>query len=176
MSLPFVVGLRAETSEDEDVLYRLASELATFEERSPAPPAPLTLATYRSRREKGEGGDDAAFVITLDDEPVGRCQIFGEDKLARNAEVGIALLPEARGRGVGTEALRQLVEFAFVRRNLHRLHLRAINSNAAGLASYRKVGFIEEGRHREHCWVRGRYEDEVTMGLLRSEWQAARRS
>ncbi|HKC28399.1 MAG TPA: GNAT family protein [Jatrophihabitans sp.] len=47
-------------------------------------------------------------------------------------------------------------------------------SNAAGIASYRKVGFVEEGRHREHCWVRGHYEDEIAMGLLRSEWEAAR--
>jgi RimJ/RimL family protein N-acetyltransferase len=30
---------------------------------------------------------------------------------------------------------------------------------------------VEEGRHREHCWVRGRYEDEVAMGLLRDEWR-----
>jgi len=39
------------------------------------------------------------------------------------------------------------------------------------MAAYRKVGFIAEGRLREHCWVRGRYEDEAAMGLLRSEWR-----
>jgi RimJ/RimL family protein N-acetyltransferase len=174
MSLPFAIGMRAETAQDEDVMYRLWSELATWEERSPAPPAPMTLETFRNRRANGDFVADADFVVTLDGEPVGRCTLFHEDKLARNAEVGIALLPEARGRGIGTEALARLVEFAFVRRNLHRLHLCVIASNAAGIASYRKVGFVEEGRHREHCWVRGSYEDEVRMGLLRAEWSAAR--
>jgi hypothetical protein len=49
--------------------------------------------------------------------------------------------------------------------------LAVLASNAAAVASYRKVGFVEEARRREHCWVRGRYEDEVGMGPLRQEWQ-----
>jgi RimJ/RimL family protein N-acetyltransferase len=47
-----------------------------------------------------------------------------------------------------------------------------IESNRAGIAAYRRLGFVEEGRRREHCWVRGRYEDEILMGLLRSDWAA----
>jgi RimJ/RimL family protein N-acetyltransferase len=168
------IALRAETADDEDMLYRLRAELDTWEERSPAPPAPLTLEAFRERRARGDFTGAADFVITLDGTPVGRCSIFQEDSLARHAEVGIALLPEARGRGVGTAALAQLVEFAFLRRNLHRLHLRVLGTNAAGIASYRKVGFVEEGRHREHGWVRGAYVDEISMGLLRAEWLSAR--
>lgn len=174
MSLPFAVVLRTETAEDEEVLYRLQSELDTFEERGPEPPAPLTLDAFRKRRANRDSAGAAEFTITVDGVAVGRVNLFGEDPLARHAEVGIALVPEARGKGVGTAALAQLVEFAFVRRNLRRLHLVAIASNAAGIASYRKVGFVEEGRRREHCWVRGRYEDEVLMGLLRSDWLAGR--
>jgi RimJ/RimL family protein N-acetyltransferase len=174
MSLPFTVALRAEAAADEDVLYRLRADLDSWEERSPASPAPLTLDAYRERRTRGDYTGDADFVITVDGVPVGRCTLFHEDKLARHAEVGIGLVPEARGRGVGTAALGQLVEFAFVRRNLRRLYLWVLETNAAGLASYRKVGFVEEGRHRAHAWVRGAYVDEVTMGLLRTEWEAAR--
>ncbi len=62
-----------------------------------------------------------------------------------------------------------LVEFAFTRLNLRRVHLTTLADNAGALASYRKVGFVEEGRRRESAWVRGRYVDEVVMGLLRSE-------
>jgi RimJ/RimL family protein N-acetyltransferase len=172
MSAAADVALRAQTPDDEALLYRLASELDTWEERSPRPPAPLTLESFRARAARGDSTGDAEFVITLDGAAVGRCTLFAEDALARHAEVGIALVPEARGRGVGTAALRQLVEFAFRRRNLRRLHLVAIESNVAGLAVYRKIGFLEEGRRREHCWVRGRYEDEVIMGLLRADWES----
>jgi RimJ/RimL family protein N-acetyltransferase len=166
-----VVRLRPRTDEDEDVLYRIAAELETWEERSPLAPAPMTLAAYRARLSSGAHDGAADFVVTVEDRVVGRVSLFHEDPLARHAEVGIAMLADERGRGYGTDALRTAVEFAFVRRNLRRLYLWVLSSNAAAIASYRKVGFVEEGRHREHCWVRGRYEDEVAMGLLRDEWR-----
>jgi RimJ/RimL family protein N-acetyltransferase len=165
------VALRAQTPEDEDLLFRLQVDLDTWEARSPQPPTPMTLAQYRERAANPDHQGDAEFIVTLDGTAVGRCLIFREDALSRHAEVGIALLPEARGKGIGTEAMRQLVEFAFIRRNLRRVYLWVLSSNAAGIASYKKLGFVEEGRHREHCWVRGEYEDEVAMGLLRSEWR-----
>ncbi len=166
------VGLRTQVEADEQVLYRVWSELDTWEQRMSAPPAPLSLAEFRERAASGALTGNADFVITLDGEAVGRCTLFHEDGLARSAEVGIALVPEARGYGVGTAALTQLVQFGFLRRNLRRLHLAVLASNPAAIASYRKVGFVEEGRRREHCWVRGRYEDDVLMGLLRPEWAA----
>jgi RimJ/RimL family protein N-acetyltransferase len=164
------IELRPHTDDDEAVLYRIAAELDTWEQRSPTAPAPLTLLAFR--RARAERGDDGIveFAVTVDGAAVGRCTLFHQDALARHAEVGIALLPEARGQGYGTAALRLIVEFGFTRLNLRRLYLAVIASNTGAIASYRKVGFVEEGRHREHAWVRGHYEDEVTMGLLRSEW------
>jgi RimJ/RimL family protein N-acetyltransferase len=168
---PNRVALRAVTDDDEDMLYRLAGDLDTWEQRNPASPAPLTRAEFREHRAGKPSHDNVEFVATLDGAPVGRVTLFHADLLARHAEVGIGLVPDARGQGVGTEVLRQLVEFAFVRRNLRRVHLVVVANNTPAIASYRKVGFVEEGRRREHCWVRGQYEDEVLMGLLRSEWR-----
>jgi RimJ/RimL family protein N-acetyltransferase len=166
------IELRAQTDEDEAVLYRIAAELDTWEQRTPKAPEPLTLAAFR--RARVERGDDGTveFVVTVDGAAVGRCTLFHQDPLARHAEVGIALLAEARRQGHGTAALRMIVEFGFTRLNLRRLYLAVLASNTGAIASYRKVGFVEEGRHREHAWVRGHYEDEVTMGLLRSDWRA----
>lgn len=166
------VTLRARQDSDLDALYRVAADLDTWEERNPSAPAPLTRAVWDARRsrapEPGPNGD-AEFVIDVDGEAVGSVSLFSVDGFAGHAEVGIALLPEARGRGIGTAALLQLVEFAFVRRNLRRLHLQAISSNAGAIRSYEKAGFVVEGRLRQHAWVRGGYEDIVLMGILRSE-------
>ena len=162
------VSLRARTDADLDVLYRLSADLDTWEEREPSAPAPLTRAAFDARVPPADG-DTVGFVVDVDGAAVGNVSLFGFDSLARHAEAGINLLPEARGRGVGTAALRQLVEFGFVRRNLRRIHLQAISSNTAALRSYEKAGFVVEGRLREHAWVRGGYEDLVLMGILRSE-------
>ena len=181
--MPIVSGapsvvLRALVDSDLDVLFRLVADLATWEERGTASPAPLTRAAFDARIaravEQEETSSDIRFVIDADGSPVGSVSLFALDELARHAEVGIALIPEVRGRGIGTAAIAQTVEFAFVRRNLRRIHLEAIASNTGAIRAYEKAGFVHEGRQREHAWVRGAYEDIVRMGILRSEWAARR--
>lgn len=173
------VALRARTDDDADVLYRLAADLETWEERGATTPAPLTRSAYDARvasRGADSGNREVNFVIDVDGAAVGTVGLFDFDDLAHHAEVGIALIAEARGKGIGTAALAQIVEFGFVRCNLRRLHLELIASNARALRAYGKVGFVVEGRQREHAWVRGHYEDIIVMGLLRSEWAGARRA
>jgi RimJ/RimL family protein N-acetyltransferase len=163
------VSLRAPTADDQDVLFRVAADLDTWEERNPGAPAPLTRERFDARLARATDGEEGVtFVVDVDGTAVGSASIFGFDWFARHAEVGIALVPEARGRGVGTAAIAQLVEFGFVRRNLRRLHLQAIASNGRALRAYEKAGFVVEGRLREHAFVRGAYEDIVLMGILRA--------
>jgi len=167
------VSLRTRTDDDLDVLYRIAADLDSWEERNTSEPGPLTRAKFDARLASAADGDTseqtAAFVVDVNGAAVGSASLFDFDSFARHAEAGISLVPEARGRGVGTAAILHLVEFGFVRLNLRRIHLQAIASNTSALRSYEKAGFVPEGRLREHAWVRGAYEDIVLMGILRSE-------
>ena len=167
------VSLRASTDADRDLLFALAADLDTWEERNPRPPAPLTRERFDARQARTAESDGAegpaSFVVDVDGTGVGGASLFGFDLFARHAEAGINLLPEARGRGIGTAAIAALVEFGFVRRNLRRIHLQAIASNAAAIRAYEKAGFVVEGRQRQHAWVRGGYEDIVLMGILRAD-------
>jgi RimJ/RimL family protein N-acetyltransferase len=171
MSDPHPVSLRPRTDADLDALFAIAADLDTWEERSPEAPHPLTRAAYdarTARRAESETSEDnVSFVVDVDGAAVGSASLFNFDLLARHAEAGISLLPQARGRGIGTAAIGLLVEFGFVRRNLRRIHLQAIASNAAAIRAYEKAGFVIEGRQREHAWVRGAYDDIVLMGILR---------
>jgi RimJ/RimL family protein N-acetyltransferase len=165
------VSLRARTPDDLDVLFSIAADLATWEERNPSAPAPLTRERFDARlAAPGNTSEDTVnFVVDVDGVAVGSASLFAYDSFAHHAEVGISLVREARGRGIGTAAIVQLVEFGFVRRNLRRIHLQAIASNAGAIRAYEKAGFVIEGRQRQHAWVRGTYEDIVVMGILRSE-------
>ena len=118
------ISLRPRTGSDTDWLLRLFGDLDTWEERNPGAPRPVPVPALARRLADGDLDGDVDFVIDDDATPVGRCGLFAEDTLARHAEVGVALLPEARGRGIGTAALELLAEFAFVRRNLRR-HVRS---------------------------------------------------
>ncbi|GAA4376309.1 GNAT family N-acetyltransferase [Paeniglutamicibacter cryotolerans] len=172
MSSSRAILLRSRSEDDFEVLFHIAADLSTWEERNAASPAPLDRESFRARLAQADAagsGKGVRFVIDVEGAAVGSVMLFGVDELARHAEVGIALVAEARGKGIGTAAISQIVEFAFVRCNLRRLHLQVIGSNLGAIRAYEKAGFVIEGRQRQHAWVRGKYEDILVMGILRPE-------
>ena len=123
--------------------------------------------------------DDLGFAIeTLDDPPVlvGNIGLWGARPKDRCATLGIALGREYTGRGYGTDAVRVIVGYGFREMGLHRIQLVVAPFNAAGIRTYQKAGFAEEGRHRESVLHDGRWYDEVLMSILDHEWAARRPS
>jgi hypothetical protein len=68
-------------------------------------------------------------------------------------------------RGLGTEALRLALGFAFAT-GLHRVSVRVLASNARAISCNRKCGFVEDGRELEAVSVEGGWQDDLIMGLL----------
>jgi RimJ/RimL family protein N-acetyltransferase len=79
-----------------------------------------------------------------------------------------------RGRGIGTEATRLIVGYAFEELGLHRVQLDAYAFNDRALRVYEKVGFVREGARREVERRDGVRVDEVLMAVLDHEWAAHR--
>ncbi len=79
---------------------------------------------------------------------------------------------DAWGDGYGTEAAELMLWLAFERIGLHRVALSVFGFNSRAIRSYEKAGFVLEGRHREAILRDGRRWDELTMGILASEWRA----
>ena len=81
---------------------------------------------------------------------------------------------DAWGQGYGTEAARLMLWLAFERMGLHRVGLSVFAFNDRAIRSYRKAGFVEEGRLRGAIARDDGWWDEVQMGILRDEWLADR--
>jgi RimJ/RimL family protein N-acetyltransferase len=79
---------------------------------------------------------------------------------------------DAWGKGFGTEATRLMLEHAFERLRLHRIGLSVFAFNERAIRSYRRAGFVIEGRAREAIRRDGRWWDEVEMSILDSDWRA----
>jgi RimJ/RimL family protein N-acetyltransferase len=167
------VVLRPFRPEDVEPLWQARLDPVMWAQTSEAPYVPEPLAAYRARHEAPSTNGDAGFAIEVDGQLVGRAGMFSFDMLARHAEVGLSLLAEHQGHGYGKDALRVLLGFGFRTRNLHRIHLQTLASNGAAVSAYLGVGFVEEGRLRDHAWVEERYEDVVLMAVLRSDWAGA---
>jgi RimJ/RimL family protein N-acetyltransferase len=139
---------------------------------------PQSLARLQARFEaqSSEGEHDGMnFAIEADGKCIGSCGLFHIDQTAHTGELGIGIGDkEYWGRGYGREALRLLLDYAFRLRNFHRVWLRVNAANERAMRAYRACGFVEEGRLRQHTWGDGQYVDEVHMGILRGEWEAAR--
>lgn len=90
----------------------------------------------------------------------------------RQATVGLYVgAPERRGEGLGTDAFATLLGYLFDELGLHKARLYVEVDNAPALAVYYKLGFVEEGRLREHRFYGGRFHDFLAMGLLAREFR-----
>lgn len=101
--------------------------------------------------------------------------VFRLDRLDlgnRNAFVGADVVKAMRGQGYATEMYGYFLRYLFDQCGLHRLGLVTLASNAAAIALYTKLGFIEEGRERQAVFRNGRFQDLIAMGLIASEWRA----
>jgi len=81
-------------------------------------------------------------------------------------EIGMAVARDWRGRGVGTALLAGAIDWAR-EQGVHKLSLSVFAHNAAGIALYRKLGFVEEGRRvKQIRRSSGELWDVIDMGLL----------
>jgi RimJ/RimL family protein N-acetyltransferase len=102
---------------------------------------------------------------------LGVCGLHRVDAINRSAELGIAVQNKRYwGKGLGTEAIRLLVDFGFKVINLHRIYLTVFEDNLRAQRLYEKIGFTKVGRQRE-CIIRfGKYFDLYLMDLLKEEY------
>lgn len=83
--------------------------------------------------------------------------------------MGIGMLPEARGHGYGTEAHRLLARYLFAHTTVHRIEADTEVENIAEQRALAKAGFTREGVTRASGWREGAWRDGVTYSLLRTD-------
>jgi RimJ/RimL family protein N-acetyltransferase len=125
------------------------------------------------------GTESLALAIHLrsTDRLIGTCAFSQLDGSNGSALFHITIgEQDAWGLGYGTEATELMVAHAFDRLRLHRVALTVFAFNERAIRSYRKVGFVLEGRAREAIWRDGRHWDELQMSILDSDWETIRRT
>lgn len=109
--------------------------------------------------------DRMLFIIAdhQDDLAQGFIQLNDLDLIDRHAELGICLSAQARGRGLGGQAIALLADYLRDQWRLHKLCLRVRADNAAALRCYEKAGFVRCGLLRRHVFIEGRWQDVILM-------------
>lgn len=128
-----------------------------------APPIEETRAFLRGNMAKGT----PQLLATSADRVVGWCDVNPVQRptMRHSGVLGIGLLGEYRGRGLGEKLMLMTLEAAHMF-GLTRVELSVRHDNARALGLYRKVGFEIEGRKRHAVLVDGVFHDLIIMGRL----------
>jgi [ribosomal protein S5]-alanine N-acetyltransferase len=117
--------------------------------------------------------DPLLWIIEYQGQCVGHLGFHSLDLANRRARYVIGIFDRAFwGRGIGTQATRLALRYAFEVLQLHRVDLRVLSYNTRAIAAYEKCGFMREGVEREGALVEGEWHSDVMMSILEQEWEA----
>lgn len=116
--------------------------------------------------------DSRHWIIEAGSRPVGLVDVDDIDESSGTCRWGFYVADAGeRRRGVGVEALRQVLRWAFEERGLRKVCAEVLATNTAGLAVHRKLGFAEEGVAPERAEHAGGRVDLVLFGLTAEAWR-----
>jgi diamine N-acetyltransferase len=121
----------------------------------------------------GASPEIAAFTIydLSDAIPVGTASLMAIDWRLGRATFGIAV-GERRGKGLGTDATRLTLDWAFNILGLQNVMLTVLPTNTAAIRAYEKAGFKRIGARRAAVVVQGQRSDELLMDAVPDEFES----
>lgn len=112
-----------------------------------------------------------AFAIMVDDKVVGSIGIFRQGNIhSQTAELGYYIAEEYWGKGIMTEAVKQICEYVFGDSDIIRIYAEPFAYNIASCRVLEKVGFQYEGTLRSNAVKNGKVIDMKMYSLIKEEY------
>ncbi|ALD11752.1 GNAT family N-acetyltransferase [Clavibacter capsici] len=156
---------------DPDVIRLTGSAHSTaeVEEMAARPELDDRTRTWYATRADQADRLDLALVDRATDACVGEAVLNEWSPEDRSANLRILIGPAGRDRGLGSEAVRLLVDHAFAATDLERISLEVLSINPRARRVYERAGFVEEGRLRAAFRFDGQPVDVIVMAVLWAE-------
>lgn len=117
--------------------------------------------------------DRGALAVLAMDRLVGRVSWhvveYGPGASSHALNIGIGLLPEARGMGYGSRAQELLAQYLFATTLVHRVEAGTDIGNVAEQRALEKAGFVRDGVLREAQYRDGMWHDIAVYSRLRTD-------
>lgn len=140
-------------------------------------PAPSS-STFEMFRTWSNNKDASGYGFSVEEieseRLVGHVALWGIDPVVRSGTLGIMIGGQHVEQGLGTDAMRVVLRFAFEELGLNKIELSVWEFNSRALRTYEKVGFLVEGTRRAATFHAGRYWAQIQMGILKSEFLETR--
>jgi aminoglycoside 6'-N-acetyltransferase len=113
------------------------------------------------------------LVVIFQDEPIGsvsyRSVMYGPNDASRAFSLGIHLVPEHRGQGLGAKAQALFSRYLFDTYSVQRIEAETDFENISAQKLLEKAGFSREGILRQAQWRAGHWHDLIKYSKLRGE-------
>lgn len=113
--------------------------------------------------------DERWYVVAAKDGE--RIGLLLHGKCGGGCWIGYQVVPAWRRKGVGTEAVRLIVDYLFLHKDIGRIQPETHVDNVASRRILEKAGFTFEGRIRRSSFTHGAWRDTAMHSILREEWQ-----
>ncbi|WP_436738255.1 GNAT family N-acetyltransferase [Streptomyces sp. BBFR102] len=127
------------------------------------------------RARRSPGGDVFRLVVeaVADGSFAGSVTVGEVDRRAGRFRLGVEIGRAHRRRGYAHEAVSLLLGYMFGEERFHKCEVEVFAFNEASLALFRGLGFVEEGRLRDHAFLAGAHHDMVLLGITGPEHVAS---
>ena len=127
-------------------------------------------ADYISSMLSANENDTFAFAITVDNKVVGSIGVFRQENIHRQtAELGYCIAEEYWGKGIMTDAVKQICKYVFDKSDIIRIYAEPFAYNTASCRVLEKAGFQYEGTLRSNAVKNGKIIDMKMYSLLKTE-------
>ena len=139
---------------------------------------PAAAERYRTWAKEVAGAQSENDAFTLAVEALDSGALVGSivthhvHPVAGRFMYGLSIGDGHQRRGYATEAAILVLRFMFAERRFHKCEVEVFAYNEPSLALHRRLGFVEEGRLRDHSFAAGRHLDVIRMGILADEFAA----
>lgn len=110
-------------------------------------------------------------AVTDKETRIGCVSLAETQPILRVYRLGLLVDKDYQHTGVGKRLLEDGVDWAFNTMNAHKVYVEVLAGDTRVLAGAKSFGFKEEGVLRQNQYLDGALHDEVTLGILRSEYK-----
>lgn len=164
------IYLRALEPEDLEFVYAIENDENIWElSHTQTPYSRFLIKQYLEAAHKDiyEAKQLRLMISNYKNEPVGMIDLFDFDFANKRAGVGILIQDvNDRGKGIGSEALQLLIQYAFKHLQLHQLYCNIVEDNTASLSLFKNHGFERIGLKKDWNYKNEHYKNEYLLQLI----------
>ncbi|MFL2077153.1 GNAT family N-acetyltransferase [Marinilactibacillus psychrotolerans] len=109
-----------------------------------------------------------SLAVLYEGKVVGDINTFYTD-MKDTVEIGYTFHPESTGKGLATEAVRELIEWLFYEKDIHRIQANIDARNTSSAKLCERVGLRKEAHFLQDFWNKDEWTDSLVYGMLRKD-------